>query len=128
MKETDKKAWIEALRSGEYTQGKRALCRRDGSFCCLGVAYDVLVDGWWEQYEGGGWAADENLGILSESITKQIGLHRDWMYRLTAINDSTLNGLTFEQIANGLEAIHGIELGRPTTPALIDKFLGAAKA
>jgi hypothetical protein len=33
--------WVEALRSGKYQQGKGALCR-DGKFCCLGVACEVL--------------------------------------------------------------------------------------
>jgi hypothetical protein len=34
--------WLEALRSGKYVQGKNALKREDGSFCCLGVLQDVL--------------------------------------------------------------------------------------
>lgn len=32
----NQKRWIEALRSGEYRQTTRALCR-DGAYCCLGV-------------------------------------------------------------------------------------------
>lgn len=31
-----KKEWIEALKSGEYSQGKDSLCQ-DGKYCCLGV-------------------------------------------------------------------------------------------
>lgn len=38
-----KTKWIEALESGEYTQGKGALCD-EGSYCCLGVLQHV-VDG-----------------------------------------------------------------------------------
>lgn len=34
--------WIEALNSGEYEQGKGALCR-GGKFCCLGVLTDLAV-------------------------------------------------------------------------------------
>lgn len=37
------KKWIEALRSGEYRQGRSALCR-DGGYCCLGVACAIYVD------------------------------------------------------------------------------------
>lgn len=34
------KKWLAALRSGEYQQGRGALCRAD-RFCCLGVACAV---------------------------------------------------------------------------------------
>lgn len=34
------KQWIEALRSGKYKQGLRAL-RNKNKFCCLGVACDL---------------------------------------------------------------------------------------
>ena len=33
--------WIEALRSGKYKQG-RLFLRREGKYCCLGVAADLL--------------------------------------------------------------------------------------
>lgn len=37
-----KQKWVEALRSGEYTQGSEALYRIDeNSFCCLGVLCDI---------------------------------------------------------------------------------------
>jgi hypothetical protein len=32
--------WIAALRSGEYKQGKNALCSND-EYCCLGVACEI---------------------------------------------------------------------------------------
>ncbi len=35
-----KKAWLEALRSGEYKQAQGTL-RREDSYCCLGVLCDV---------------------------------------------------------------------------------------
>ena len=48
--DSDKKAkLVEALRSGQYRQGRRALRTADGGFCVLGVACDVLGDGRWEQ-------------------------------------------------------------------------------
>lgn len=34
------KKWVQALRSGEYKQGKDAL-RDNDKFCCLGVACEV---------------------------------------------------------------------------------------
>lgn len=38
--------WIEALRSGEYKQGRNQL-RTGDSFCCLGVACDISQIGTW---------------------------------------------------------------------------------
>lgn len=37
------KAWVAALRSGEYKQGRLALRTRTGEFCCLGVACELAV-------------------------------------------------------------------------------------
>lgn len=37
----NQQAWVDALRSGEYAKGKGHL-KKDGTFCCLGVATDVL--------------------------------------------------------------------------------------
>lgn len=39
-------AWVAALRSGDYKRGKGRLCKpgaKADSFCCLGVAFDLLV-------------------------------------------------------------------------------------
>jgi hypothetical protein len=35
------KAWVRALRSGRYKQGKAYLHARGGKYCCLGVACDL---------------------------------------------------------------------------------------
>jgi hypothetical protein len=34
------KQWTDALRSGEYKQGRSVLCR-DGKYCCLGVLCEI---------------------------------------------------------------------------------------
>lgn len=47
MKSADKAKWLEALRSGEYTQTEGALCN-DGKYCCLGVL-EVVLDGDYEK-------------------------------------------------------------------------------
>lgn len=36
--------WVEALRSGKYTQGRTMLENADGRMCCLGVACRVAMD------------------------------------------------------------------------------------
>ncbi len=38
-----KAQWVEALRSGEYTQGIGRLESHDGKFCCWGVLCDLAV-------------------------------------------------------------------------------------
>ncbi len=49
-----KKAWIQALESGEYQKGIGALCNEDEEYCCLGVLA-------------------EELGTLEVSINSSIG-------------------------------------------------------
>lgn len=39
-----KALWVEALRSGKYTQGTGALKDEHGFFCCLGVLCDLAVN------------------------------------------------------------------------------------
>lgn len=58
MNQTEaRKLWVEALRSGEYEQGKESL--RDGDkYCCLGVACDLYA-----KHEGGqGWGEVTDSG------------------------------------------------------------------
>lgn len=43
MNKEIKARWIEALRSGNYEQGRYNLRRRD-EFCCLGVLCDIVKD------------------------------------------------------------------------------------
>lgn len=43
MNKEIKARWIEALRSGNYEQGKYYL-RRGDSYCCLGVLCDIVKD------------------------------------------------------------------------------------
>ena len=44
--------WLEALRSGKYKQGMKALKNSDGSMCCLGVLCDVHGVTWSQPYGG----------------------------------------------------------------------------
>jgi hypothetical protein len=50
-----KAAWTTALRSGAYEQDEGRLCTEKG-FCCLGVAFDLLVKAQPEKYV---WRAAE---------------------------------------------------------------------
>ena len=42
MNKEAKQKWIEALRSGMYTQGKCSLKNTDNNYCCLGVLVEVF--------------------------------------------------------------------------------------
>lgn len=44
MNKEAKEKWIEALRSGKYTQGKNCLKNIDNTYCCLGVLVKVFED------------------------------------------------------------------------------------
>lgn len=46
MKSITIQEWVDALRSGEYKQGKHVLRSTRDEFCCLGVACDLLDIGW----------------------------------------------------------------------------------
>jgi len=41
MKQEIKAKWLQALRSGEYRQGRYTLRTSNNSFCCLGVLCDL---------------------------------------------------------------------------------------
>ena len=41
-----KTAWLDALRSGDYRQGKHNLRNIDNSYCCLGVLCDIQKVKW----------------------------------------------------------------------------------
>ncbi len=89
------KAWITALTSGKYTQGKRLLCqafRGHISHCCLGVACDVLkIEGTWTPTSNGSARKeyDRCFATLPEAVTRALGL-----FSGTGIpNDSLHNSL-----------------------------------
>jgi len=57
-----KKKWLKALRSGEYVQGRGALCQVGGdydTFCYLGVLTDLYL-----LEKGEGWDARPGEGYL----------------------------------------------------------------
>lgn len=103
-----KKAWLKALRSGEYKQGKGTLCRVDSkgtySFCCLGVLADGAL------YAD--WHLDEELGthrlrtsrgeasVMSDDDLEKVGLSDETQYALSDANDC---GLRFSTIADAIE-------------------------
>lgn len=115
-----KKAWVKALRSGEYTQGSNMLCligtMKDDpdSFCCLGVAADLLILNGHDLE----WEKNPNYPV-SMRLNTSAGTHpcklspikaalpvwlMDWLRprerRLIEMNDG---GMSFKDIADWLE-------------------------
>ena len=129
MKPEIKKLWVEALRSGEYTQGSMRLFNNE-SFCCLGVLCDLHA-----KETGGQWEDVDDVGkhylgcdeLLPEEVVIWSGIkadcpyvsvdiltpseiieHRKWApgISLTALNDGEQDGLkprSFEEISNAIE-------------------------
>ncbi len=61
-----KAKWLEALRSGRYTQIKGQL-RTDAGFCCLGVLCDLVAPEAWSE-EDGKYRLNESLAIVPEAV------------------------------------------------------------
>ena len=112
-----RKQWIEALRSGDYKQGREYLCK-DGNYCCLGVACDLFAEIKEPQLNGtvafdGATTAlpfalvellglKSPTGIFAETITVMKDGHPRKFGELTTLND--IGRQTFEEIANVLES------------------------
>lgn len=109
MNKDIKEQWVEALRSGEYEQGRGTLCQ-DNKFCCLGVLFDIAggeVEGEWIPHDilSNAWRA------TSPSNSTLYGLPTDFLdfcevasseaFNLICMNDN--NEQSFEQIAEWIE-------------------------
>jgi len=115
MKHEIKEKWVEALRSGEYSQTTGVL-RDDIGFCCLGVLCDLhqkeTGEGEWLQpkinkriyYLDGSGVRDS--GVLTPKVMEWAGLDMDNFIidgdsgYAAIIND---NGATFAYIADLIE-------------------------
>lgn len=111
MNQEVKTKWLEALRSGEYKQG-RSFLHKNGSFCCLGVLCDLYAKekpthGKWESVDG-----DDIMGFrtMETGPTNKVYLPlevADWA-GLSDINPAILNGMklsTMNDMGDGFEKI-----------------------
>lgn len=113
LNETEK-SLVKALRSGVYRQAQEKL--RDGNrFCCLGVLCDITGLGIWVPDEA--WSFTTEGGelerwILPDSVREHIGWSapegilsvRDRVGKFTTLASLNDEGLTFDQIADVIEA------------------------
>ena len=91
------KKWIEKLRSGDYKQGKYALCNLDNKFCCLGVLAHQRRMKIHKATRDHGYHNDKIYSEL-DCILRRQGLDKE---DLTTLNDG---GKSFKGIAKFIEA------------------------
>jgi hypothetical protein len=108
-----KKAWVKALRSGKYAQGKNTLARRKPhgktQYCCLGVLCDVTgVPRKGDTFLRGasityvfGQGVDQNEAFVPYSIGEKLGLPRKTQDVLALMNDD--ENKNFNEIADYIE-------------------------
>lgn len=96
MRKEVKDAWVAALRSGKYKQGKMALCSAE-KFCCLGVLVDINLEPL-----NMAWNVDidPRAGILPLGLGQVLGIDLATQTRLAQLNDE---GWAFEEIAHEIE-------------------------
>lgn len=94
--------WIEALRSGEFSQTTAMLFNEGtGGHCCLGVARCVFKNTPYRVYEAKAGSVNEGL-LTDSSFEKTFGLNADTQQFLANLND---NEYSFDDIANELEEL-----------------------
>lgn len=117
-----KKQWVEALRSGEYKQGRNAL-RTGDDYCCLGVLTDLAVRagiGSWSKVSFATYSIFEFVetgdleelkwgGVLPPAVCIWAGIEQtsnptltDEGYQATVLND--VDRWDFNKIADAIEA------------------------
>lgn len=117
--------WVEGLRSGKYSQGRGSLrqVEADGvKHCCLGVACEVaLASGGVEltvSTHRGCDSFDGECGVLPPVVRQWLGVEDpdpalfspdDGIVHCLSANDTL--GMTFEQIADGLERYYELSGG-----------------
>lgn len=95
MKAELKQAWVAALRSGKYEQGRHQL-RTGNRYCCLGVLCDVLGLEW-SAGDDEEWGMEMPCGsvewaVLPAHLRLEHGLSDSAMSALVDLNDGTYCG------------------------------------
>ena len=115
--------WVDALRSGEYVQGHRALYEGlTHTFCCLGVACDLFAKA---NPTEGHWSGNEffanhesSRASLPRPVADWLGMKREpkFVYQHNAyaiydnasgkslVQDNDTRKHTFDQIADTIES------------------------
>lgn len=115
LKPKVKKAWLAALRSGFYKQGREELRREVGNsarYCCMGVLCDLgkFRNSRWVEVDSAkrgrvySYACDDgyaiNTGFPPDHVMQAAGLDRGVSHHLALLNDI---GMSFEAIADWID-------------------------
>ncbi|MDE3022804.1 MAG: hypothetical protein KGI54_13260 [Pseudomonadota bacterium] len=99
-------SWIAALESGEYCQTTGAL-RKDGGYCCMGVAADLLNPMGWRTVEGKEYWQDAHMEAVPYVEIKSVsGLPLFFLFTLPEMNDE---GHDFLKIAQTIRERAGFD-------------------
>jgi hypothetical protein len=104
-----KQKWVDALRSGDYQQGRNYL-RTDNGFCCLGVLCDLYgkennVE-WEHSSYKDAYMFQNTMAVLPLSVVEWSGVEdgnplvNGEPFTLSGLNDQ---GSTFNEIADVIE-------------------------
>lgn len=115
---TFRQRWVKALRSGKYRQAKGVLRSPDNdvSYCCLGVACDLIDPNKWTKHakEGDGalrafaWGRRgrdsdyDDFSLPGHKAREVIGMDDEAIAALAELNDE---GYSFTDIADAIEWI-----------------------
>lgn len=106
-----KAKWVDALRSGKYTQARHVMKDENGCMCCLGVAADLLDPSKWDpalsgyaEERGFGW--DGEGPVQCGAIARALEINLMDVKQLACRNDgnSGYEPHTFAQIADIIES------------------------
>lgn len=67
-----KRQWVEALRSGQYRQGRKQLLDPEGQYCCLGVLTDLYCKT--HMLKTPDYIAGSDCCVLSNKVMEWAGL------------------------------------------------------
>ena len=94
-------AWVKALRSGEYNQGRKVLRSTDDTFCCLGVLLDTVGTEWVGPTKEKDCIVANYNGKLCFSIAPWSLIEPAAQRQVMMMNDD--QGKSFNEIADFLE-------------------------
>lgn len=103
-----KQKWVEALRSGKYTQSRSRL-RSDSGYCCLGVLCDVIEPAEWRCH-----TTELSSGIINNwsygdnETDNYITLRGDMPITQKLIDMNDTEGKTFSEIADYIEESYNV--------------------
>lgn len=123
MKQELRDAWVAALRSGDWKQGKYRLNLK-GKYCCIGVLCEIadfegpiavpLGDDWRSSEEAPSYRyrmpgsrpgmygpETSSPGMITNEMAEYLGLPEDYLFVLAGLNDQ--ENKNFNEIADWIE-------------------------